>query len=366
MKDQANTQPWINSAWSDSLFILMPPFIVLLIVFLFPGIFHDGAAVSPFAWVVLVLCIDVSHVYSTLYRTYFDKESFRNNRKLYLLVPLIVFAVGILLYNIGGLVFWRIAAYLAVFHFIRQQYGFLRIYSRKEPVQKSAYYLDMITIYSLTVYPVLWWHISGPRNFSWFVEGDFYFLDAPWLLLPLKITYFVILALWLGKEIVVSLKRKKINVPRFMLMIGTGLSWYMGIIFFNGDLVFTALNVISHGIPYMALIWMYGNKKHRVQPTSEKKEQFITKIFRPRNILFFAGILFFAAYLEEGFWDSLVWSDHPGIFRIFHSVLHPSESLLAIIVPLLAVPQLTHYVLDGFIWRIGKDRFDWKKTTLGE
>ena len=27
-------------------------------------------------------------------------------------------------------------------------------------------------------------------------------------------------------------------------------------------------------------------------------------------------------------------------------------SALALVVPLLAVPQLTHYLLDGFVWRV--------------
>ncbi|MEO6979448.1 MAG: hypothetical protein ABI113_13750 [Mucilaginibacter sp.] len=29
--------------------------------------------------------------------------------------------------------------------------------------------------------------------------------------------------------------------------------------------------------------------------------------------------------------------------------------VLALVVPLLALPQSTHYVLDGFIWRVKKE-----------
>jgi hypothetical protein len=47
---------------------------------------------------------------------------------LYSLVPLLGFAIGVALYSEGELVFWRALAYLAVFHFIRQQYGWVALY----------------------------------------------------------------------------------------------------------------------------------------------------------------------------------------------------------------------------------------------
>ncbi len=154
MSTAARKQPWIYSAWPDGIFILSPPFLVLLFILLFPGLFHDGAEVSPVAWLVLILCIDVSHVYSTLYRTYLDREAYRIRKSLFLLVPLVVFIAGVLVYSIDALAFWRLAAYLAVFHFVRQQYGFLRIYSRNDGQPSWARWLDTVTIYELTVYPL--------------------------------------------------------------------------------------------------------------------------------------------------------------------------------------------------------------------
>jgi hypothetical protein len=48
-------------------------------------------------------------------------------------------------------------------------------------------------------------------------------------------------------------------------------------------------------------------------------------------------------------WDVLVWHEHPSLFGAWG--LRVSESLLAFVVPALTVPQATHYVLDGLIWR---------------
>jgi hypothetical protein len=38
-----------------------------------------------------------------------------------------------------------------------------------------------------------------------------------------------------------------------------------------------------------------------------------------------------------------------------------TDAMLAVIVPLLAVPQLTHYVIDGVIWRL-KAHPEWRRT----
>lgn len=364
MKKQGN-QPWIYAAIPDSIFILSPPFLVLAVILLLPGYFFDGAVVSPVVWISLVLCIDVAHVYSTLYRTYFDKETFSAKKNLFILTPLIVFICGVIIYSISGLLFWRIAAYLAVFHFVRQQYGFLKIYSRNESAGRWRSFLDSLLIYTLTLYPILWWHLHGPREFSWFVDGDFIFIKAPWVHLPLSIAYWTIISAWVLIELSNITAQKRFNIPRFFIIAGTGLSWYIGIIVYNGDLVFTALNVISHGIPYMALVWMHGNKKfskeEAVNGTEKKRVAFF---FRPRNILIFVGLLVLIAYLEEGFWDTLVWKDHPAYFQFFHFLPRPAEFYLAFIVPILTVPQLTHYVIDGFIWKMRKDELKWKKITL--
>jgi hypothetical protein len=109
-------------------------------------------------------------------------------------------------------------------------------------------------------------------------------------------------------------------------------------------MAFTLLNVVSHGIPYMALIWLYGRR----QPSTP----FLRKVFSPYGILLFLGIIFLLAYLEEGLWDMTVWKEHVSLFSVFHlfgSRLQGNG--LIVVVPLLALPQVTHYIIDGFIWR---------------
>lgn len=347
-------QPWIGKPVTEIIFILLPPFLCLLIIALFPGWFANTSGMSTASWVILILLIDVAHVYSTLYRTYFDPASFQQQKNLLLMIPFAGFIIGVITYSIDPLLFWRLLAYVAVFHFIRQQYGFMRVYSRKETLNRFQRLTDTITIYTATLYPLLYWHLKGPRNFNWFMENDFLYASSPLLLSFFTILYFVVLSVYLVREISSWIRSRFINLPRVAIITGTLLSWYFGIVYFNGDLAFTLLNVVSHGIPYMALIWLYGNKKYKPVNSS----RFLVLLFSRYGIVLFVGLLFVFAFVEEGLWDMAVWKEHGQLFG-FRSGATFSSKALAFIVPLLALPQITHYILDGFIWRIRKDDFKW-------
>lgn len=349
-------QPWLHSAWLDVLFIILPPFAALLLVAFMPSDMKQGEGMSVAMWVMLVLLIDVAHVYSTLYRTYFDKAMLQNNRQLLINIPLFAFVGGVVLYSMDAMVFWRVLAYIAVFHFVRQQYGFMRLYSRKQAQAQYARIVDMQAIYSATLYPIIYWHASGQRNFNWFVQGDFYYINSSLLLNASQILYGVILIAYLVKEAYTSYTSRSINLPKNLLVLGTYSSWYFGIVYFNGDVAFTALNVISHGIPYIALIWVYGKKKEATANHGEGSSWLRGIFTSAYGIVIFLAIIIFFAFVEEGLWDAMVWQEHSAVFKPFYFMPHVTTNLvLTFLVPLLTLPQITHYIIDGFIWKVGKE-----------
>jgi len=350
-------QPWIGKPITDICFILLPPFACLLFIILFPGLFQNTKGIPDASWVVLILLIDVAHVYSTLYRTYFDKKAFRTQRQILLTIPLVGFIAGVLLYSISNLLFWRLLAYVAVFHFIRQQYGFMRVYSRKDKQSIFFRRIDTVAIYYAALYPILYWHMDGPRNFNWFTEGDFFYFQSAVILNILTIFYYLVIIIYVGKEVFYIVRYGILNIPRLLIVSGTLVSWYFGIVYFNGDMAFTLLNVVSHGIPYMALVWMYGKKNYSKPGLGNR---FLTIVFSRYGIFIFMGLLFLFAFLEEGLWDIVVWQEHSTVFG-FGSLtsISLSDQALAFVVPLLALPQITHYILDGFIWKIRNEEFKW-------
>ena len=358
-----SAQPWIFSARFDTGFILAPAFLVTLAALALST--TDTESVSPWVWLVLIVGVDVSHVYSTLFRTYLDKAELKARPLLYILTPLLAWLVGCALYAQGSLMFWRVLAYAAVFHFVRQQYGFMMIYSRRERnLPAWCRRLDKAAIYMATLFPLVYWHTHG-RAFEWFVQGDFLAAGLPYLATVAGLIWGLALLGWAAKEIWLFRTQGQVNLPRILLLAGTAVSWSVGIIFFNNDLTFTATNVIAHGIPYMALIWGYGHNQTLVQGPKRTSfvAPFIARLFSWKAVPLFAAVLFGLAFLEEGLWDGLVWREHGQLFGTFFSAMPAiaSPSTLVWLVPLLAVPQATHYILDAFIWRMHTQGTNWKE-----
>lgn len=336
---------WLVSPGKETVLILLPLFLPVLLVFVFQNYFDTHTEVTMLWWLVLILMVDVSHVYSTLFRFYWEPATFQKYKSLLILIPVCCFVVGVALHLISSFLFWRVLAYAALFHFVRQQYGFLRLYSRTENTSKIIRWIDGLAIYNATLYPVIYWHLHLTDSLSWFVPHDFISVQLPQADTLLFALYGLLFLIYLIKEIYLSVVSSAVNIPKNGIVIGTYVSWYAGIVFFHGDLAFTLMNVVSHGIPYMGLIWLYGEKK--------RSSHFY---FGLKGVALFILILFFLSYFEESLWDVLVWKDHLALFPFFTFSNPLTNSwALSLVVPLLVLPQVTHYVLDGFIWRFSKD-----------
>ncbi|MFB3385936.1 hypothetical protein [Flavobacterium sp. LAR06] len=337
-------QPWINKEKTDLIFIIGPSFFVLAIVFLFQNYITEiENNYSFYTWLFLIVFIDVAHVYATLFKTYFVADEFKKNKKRLLLLPTICFAIGVILFSFGSLIFWSFLAYVAVFHFIRQQYGFMRLYARNEEKTKLSVVIDNLAIYASTGYPMLYWFFSSERKFNWFVENEFFRFHNTFILEMFFWIYMEIMAVFVIYTICKSVQQKFFNIPKNAIVLGTALSWYFGIVYFNNDLIFTLLNVVSHGIPYMALVYF------REIENKKKIDLGFFNYLKKYNVLFiYILILLIIAFTEEFLWEILVWNENFSIRNFDFS------SWQFFIVPLLSVPQFTHYLLDGFIWKSKK------------
>lgn len=295
---------------------------------------------SPeWTWVSLVLLIDVAHVWSTSFRVYFDTTEFRRRIWLYSLVPVFGYALGAALYSEGELVFWRALAVVAVFHFVRQQYGWVALYRRRlGEAEAWTWWVDAAAIYLATVYPLAYWMTNLPRNFQWFVPNDFF--DLPEIISVILFpAYVAALGLYAAKSVYLFFWRGRVNIGKDIVVATTAACWYAGIVLFNSDYAFTVTNVIIHGVPYFALIYPYAKSRHHAAGG----------VYRTlsRNWVVFLATVWAFAYVEELFWHRGVWHERNWLF----GTNWDWTELKPYLVPLLAVPQLTHYVLDGFIWR---------------
>ena len=329
---------------------------VLLVVGWRAGLLHRDT--PDWTWVSAVLLIDVAHVWSTAFIVYFDAREFRRRFWLYTLVPVCAFAVGVALHLAGEDVFWRVLAYLAVFHFVRQQWGWVAMYrGRLREGRGWGLWLDRAAIYLATCYPLIYWHAHlDNSHFKWFRTGDFYgdksaVLNLPQLFGVLNAVtapiYGAVLALYALRA--ASLYRQRRGNPgKDLVVFTTALCWYVGIVAFNSDYAFTVTNVVIHGIPYFVLVFWYWRAR-RARAGRPVRSTW-------RLALIFVATLWLLAYVEELLWHRGKWHERTWLFGgdwdLTNLQMGPwTVDLTLYLVPLLAVPQITHYILDGFIWR---------------
>ncbi len=352
-------QVWIWSQTVDLAVFGGSAIFALAVAGLADVIAPDGA-LPTWAWFAFVLGLDVAHVWSTVFRTYLDPAELRKRPVLYAGLPIACYALGVGLYSLGPLTFWRVLAYVAVFHFVRQQVGWVAIYraraGKSEPLEK---WLDDAVIYGATGWPLLYWHAHLPREFAWFVDGDFIAvagLDA--LVIPAGILYAALVAAYVVRSARRAL-RGRAEIGKDVVVVSTAAVWFLGIVATDLDFTFTVTNVTVHAVPYFALLWAYSRERAREIPKS-----FIARVVRI-GVPAFVSVALGFAFLEELGWERLVWHDRPGWFGgPMRTEPYLSETALVFVVPLLSLPQVVHYALDGVLWR-GRDAGPAQARALG-
>jgi hypothetical protein len=337
---------WIFSPGVDLLAFAGPVAVAWAIVAAFAaaGRLHDPMPAWLFASAIIVC--DVGHVWSTVFRAYLDPLERARRPVVLALVPFICVVAGTALHwRLGAAGFWRVMAYLALFHFVRQQWGWMAYAGHKGGVRSRLdYWLDRLAIDAATIGPVIWWHTRLPRAFDWFKEGDFVAGLPAAVGDAALVMHWVLILAWVGRQLLHLVHRRPVSGAKCLVLATTWCTWYGGIVWLDSDIAFSVTNVLAHGVPYLVLIWWWGRGRWKDEP-----DRPVAAFFKPAGVVLFLGALAAIAWTEEAFWDRLVWHDHAQLFP------GPAITLqgfaLAVASAVLITPQLTHYILDGFLWR---------------
>jgi hypothetical protein len=243
---------WLVSARFD-LLVFSAPALAALALAAASGTLADAGETPTWAWLLFVVGIDVAHVHGTTLRVYLDRGEFARRGQLYTLVPLLGFASSVLAYSASPATFWRCLAYLALFHFVRQQIGWTRLYRRRaQDRSRFDARLDEATVYAATLYPVVVWHTRLPVDFHWFMPGDFIAGLPLWAASAARAVWGAVLLAFAARQIQRGLRGEPVAWGKLLLVGTTAASWWCGIVWFANDFAFTITNGTCGGLWHAA------------------------------------------------------------------------------------------------------------------
>jgi hypothetical protein len=308
-------------------------------------------------WAIL---IDAPHVFGTLSRTYFDASEWKTRKRL-LLGSLLFFVVGPVMVLLGvGFTFFFIAALWAYYHLVKQHYGFMVLYKKKNndlaPVDNA---LDRLLLMFAFNYP-----------FVAFIAGDPTAMARVPPVLRSGVNSVAMLLLggtivlgivWVGRQIQRLWLRQQLNGPKYLLLAAAIPMHWVALLtpMPAKPIALVAILTIYHNLQYHRLIWFHNQKysagaRTSCPPEGEARTDLRSK-YGPaalisRRLLYYIafGIVFGVIYQGP--------RQYLGYLN-----LHTGDSPAALSVPVqLGIAFLwgyafIHYYLDSRIWRVRRD-----------
>src|ERR1044071_2177193 len=209
-------------------------------------------------WAIL---IDAPHVFGTFSRTYFDRTE-RKNRARLLWGSLLFFAIGPLLVLAGaGFTFFFVAALWAYYHLVKQHYGFVVLYKKKNgDLARVDNALDRSLLLFAFNYPFVEFIARDPEAMARVpavlrsgVNGFAKLLLAGTILL------FVV---WLGRQVQRALSSEALDVPKYLLL-AAAIPMHWIVLWTpmpHKPIAIVAILTIYHNFQYQRLIWFHHQK----------------------------------------------------------------------------------------------------------
>ncbi len=288
-------------------------------------------------WAVL---IDAPHVFGTFSRTYFDRAE-RQARPRLLWWSLAFFAVGPLMVLARlGLVFFFLAALWAYYHLVKQHYGFMVLYKKKNnDLAPADNALDRFFLLSTLTYPFV---AFIPRDAETMTRVPAALHGSLHYLANALLVGTILLALgWLGRQIQRALQGQPLNLPKYLLFAAAiPMHWLVLLTPMpNKPVAIVAILTVYHNLQYHRLIWFH-NQKYRSAESRDRHGAAAELI--SRRLLFYLafGILFGLSYRLPRF---LVEQHGAQTFTV------------QLIAAFFWGYAFIHYHLDAHIWRVRRD-----------
>jgi len=346
---------WIISARDDLVWFIGSVISSYLLLFLYvKGVLPLIPMAA--AWAIL---IDAPHVFGTFSRTYFDRTE-RQTRARLLWGSLAFFAVGPVMVLAGaGFVFFFVAALWAYYHLVKQHYGFMVLYKKKNSdLARVDNALDRLLLLFAFNYPFVAFIAQDPEAMARVpvtLRGGVNGFAA--LLLVGTVAVGVI---WLGRQIQRAIAGESLNVPKYLLLAAAiPMHWIVLLTPMpHKPIAIVAILTIYHNFQYHRLIWFHNKKYKSVsqyagstsETTNSRSRYGAAEIISRRLLYYIAfGILFGIIY--QGPRQFL------GYLSFKNGVTGVTDVSFAtqLAISILWGYAFIHYYLDSKIWRVRRD-----------
>lgn len=287
-----------------------------------------GPAPTAVASAILFVFFDYFHVYTGIGTALVFPGQLKGREIFYFGFPVLCFAIYSGLFALSPDVFALVYAYASIFHFSRQQIGWMRVTGKRgasfAPWEST---LNDLAIYTST-FGFVAYRVFDRPGATWFVQGDLGFASflPSSLILALVLTVNAAYLLW---QIHVAIEHRTVNVSKNVVWFSTFLAWGVSFALFKSVTVAAiALIVVHHAAPFIVLSFFYV--RHRRQEGRRS---------------YFGSFAFFAVVGAALFFSSVenaVLADWEPL-RYFSS--------LRFLEPFLATVATYHYAIDSFFWR---------------
>jgi hypothetical protein len=376
---------WIVNKKADLLFFIGGALTGYIMFFLHAGLQLNMLTV----WFIWVVLIDTPHFYSTYLRTYFDREEFQARKKLllgslsWLIVGPAIIGISYLLYAAGVgpyktpfvlfLIFFNLWAY---WHVVRQHYGILALYKRKNnDFDAQDTRIDKVLLYGGLIAPFLTFAIRHPEArdlfglttaFPAYPQGALFSSEFMSQLHWEHVVVFLSVAFMIGIILTFIIRQIQrwqnnqiLNVPKILFFIALIPLYayinYSPAVTTAPLIAFAAFVTIYHDVQYHAIVWYYSQNRYHKPGVDKKKYGLAVKLSQNIAIYALAGIAMAALLRVTG----SLFDITPGFSPIFMTSevtlfgnMTFSELLLGVVI---GIP-LHHYFVDQYIWRPSKDK----------
>lgn len=248
---------WIISARDDLVWLIgSVASSYLLLVLYVKGVLPLVPMVA--LWAIL---IDAPHVFGTFSRTYFDRTE-RQNRAPLLWGSLLFFAIGpLLVFADAGLIFFFLAALWAYYHLVKQHYGFMVLYKKKNndlaPVDNA---LDRLLLLFAFNYPFVAFIARDPEAMKRVPAALQSGVSG--LAMVLLAGTIVLAVAWLGRQVQRAITGEALNVPKYLLLAAAiPMHWIVLLTPMpHKPIAIVAILTIYHNLQYHRLIWFHNKK----------------------------------------------------------------------------------------------------------